>query len=98
MRCVCVSGKPGYVHGLGLQDALCKARDPGASEHTILLHRWNIDIASAAPDENIMTVHVSGPANVELASRLWNSATGTIRCFAPPGVSPPEVHIRFLSR
>lgn len=96
MRHISVYQKPGYVHGLGLQDALCKARDPDASELDVLARRWDISLVSAAPNEaDRMLVLVSGPFDTELAIRLRRAAANVIRCCAPPGRNQPDVHVRF---
>lgn len=93
MRSISVQYKPGYVHGLGLQDALYKFLFPSASEHEVIARRGEIAIIGGAAEEMPVRITVSGPFDPELMVELRRTALHVIQCFIPPGRALPDVHV-----
>ncbi|WKZ29542.1 MAG: hypothetical protein QY323_02325 [Patescibacteria group bacterium] len=93
MRQVSVQHKPGYVHGVGLQDALYKFLHPNASEHEVIARRGEIKIVPAEATETPVTILITGPFDSELMIELRRVALHVIQCFIPPGRTMPDVHV-----
>ncbi|MFA5854062.1 MAG: hypothetical protein WC866_03165 [Patescibacteria group bacterium] len=97
MRTITIFHKPGYVHALGLQDALYKVCNPNASEHDVIAGRAGIRVIKedpAAPtDTPSVRIEIGGSRDPGLETLLIEATENVIRCSAPRHAVQPLVHV-----